>query len=216
VAAAGYNRGMGESGEQLAVAAAAVLGLAAAPLLRRAAAAFVDMPPGRVSTAASAAGALSLLAAFAPRELVVLLVLTPLCLAGVVLAHVDVAQRWLPDAVVLPAYPLTGATLICGGIAAADPDRLLTAAGAAAACLAGYGALCLATGGLGYGDVKLGGLLGLALGWIGWQAAALAALLAFAVGAAQGLCVLACGRRDTSIPFGPAMLSGALAAAALS
>jgi leader peptidase (prepilin peptidase)/N-methyltransferase len=66
--------------------------------------------------------------------------------------------------------------------------------------------------GMGLGDVKLAGLLGLYLGWLGWAAVAVGAFTAFLIGGLVGVSLLATGRagRKTAVPFGPAMLSGAL------
>jgi leader peptidase (prepilin peptidase)/N-methyltransferase len=76
----------------------------------------------------------------------------------------------------------------------------------------------LAPAGLGMGDVKLAGLLGLYLGWLGWPVVLLGFLLGFAVQALVGLVLLAARRagRHTELPFGPALLGGSLAAALLS
>lgn len=208
-AGARYNSPMGHWGWFVGAACA---GAAVSPLLRRAVAAFTGVRSPGAPTAAVTAATWALLAWLGPHDVVAALVLAPLALAGVVLAYVDVAQQQLPDLVVLSAYPVVGATLIVGGVVAVEPDRLLTAAAAGACSLALYGALCLATGGLGFGDVKLSGLLGLALGWLGWQPAATAVALAFLVGAAHGIVVLASRRADTTIPFGPSMLLGALGA----
>ena len=67
---------------------------------------------------------------------------------------------------------------------------------------------------LGFGDVKLAGLLGLALAWLSWSALAVGLVLGFAYGAAYGAVLIARRRADlgTRIPFGPAMLAGAFTA----
>ncbi|MCU1404731.1 MAG: peptidase domain protein, partial [Glaciihabitans sp.] len=62
-----------------------------------------------------------------------------------------------------------------------------------------------------FGDVKLAGIVGLALGWVGWGALLVGAFAAFLVGAVLGLLLIAFrrGGRKTAIPFGPFMLLGA-------
>jgi leader peptidase (prepilin peptidase)/N-methyltransferase len=72
--------------------------------------------------------------------------------------------------------------------------------------------------GMGMGDVKLAGLLGLYLGWLGWPVVLTGLFLGFLVQALLGLALLAVRRVDrrTELPFGPALLAGALAAALLS
>lgn len=126
---------------------------------------------------------------------------------GIAAGWIDAYQRRLPDLLILPAYPLVGALLI----ATADPDTLLRAAACAALAMALYGIGC-ATGHVGWGDVKLAGLLGLVTGWAAWEAAALALAAAIVVGGAQAVAVLAMGRKD--FPYGPAMLTGTAAAIA--
>jgi leader peptidase (prepilin peptidase)/N-methyltransferase len=136
-----------------------------------------------------------------------------LAAVGVALAVIDLDALRLPDAIVLPSYGVGGALLALA--AGADGDwSAVPRAVAAGAVLAGfYLALALA-GGMGYGDVKLAGLLGLYLGWLGWGAVLVGTFAAFALGALAGLVLLATRRagRRTAIPFGPHMLAGALLA----
>ncbi|GIG59037.1 hypothetical protein Lfu02_34090 [Longispora fulva] len=132
----------------------------------------------------------------------------PLAGLGLVLARVDLAALRLPDALVLPAYPMVGLPLIL--VAPGGTPRALLAA---TACLLGYAALC-ATGGLGFGDVKLGGVLGLATGWVSWRAVAASVLIGLGCGAAHAVTRRLAGRPGPA-PYGPAMLAGALAALAV-
>ncbi|MEV6524834.1 prepilin peptidase [Longispora sp. NPDC051575] len=124
---------------------------------------------------------------------------------GLVLARVDLAALRLPDELVLPGYPAIALPLAL--LAPTGAPRALLAA---ACCLLGYGVLC-AAGGLGFGDVKLGGLLGLATGWVSWRAVAAGVLLALALGAAHAVTRRLAGRPGPA-PYGPAMLAGTLAA----
>jgi len=119
------------------------------------------------------------------------------------LTYFDLTARRLPDVLTLPAYPLFAAPLV---LVAGTPGPLVRAALAAGACLLGYGLLA-AAGAVGFGDVKLAGLLGLVLGWFSWRAAAIGVVLAFTAGAVWGLAA-----RRAEIPFGPAMLLGAITA----
>ncbi len=78
-----------------------------------------------------------------------------------------------------------------------------------------YFALCFAyPAGMGFGDVKLSGVLGLYLGWLGWGSLAVGLFLGFLFGGLVGigLVVVKKGGRKTAVPFGPFMLSGALVA----
>ncbi|MGH8995418.1 MAG: prepilin peptidase [Acidimicrobiales bacterium] len=74
----------------------------------------------------------------------------------------DLATRKIPEAVVLPAYPL-GAGLLAVASASGGQWSAFASAGAAMALLGGfYLAIGLAfPAGMGIGDIQLGGLLGL-------------------------------------------------------
>ena len=66
--------------------------------------------------------------------------------------------------------------------------------------------------GMGMGDVKLSGTLGMALAWLGWGEWLVGSFLAFLLGAFVGLGMMlfrGAGRKS-AIPFGPFMLGGAL------
>jgi leader peptidase (prepilin peptidase)/N-methyltransferase len=71
--------------------------------------------------------------------------------------------------------------------------------------------------GLGMGDVKLVALTGLYLGWLGWPVVLVGLFLGFLAQGLLGLGLLAARRAGlrTDLPFGPALLAGALAAALL-
>ena len=69
----------------------------------------------------------------------------------------------------------------------------------------------LGPGGMGGGDVKLAGVLGIALGWVGWGALAVGAVAGFVLGGVYGVMLIALRRASakTAVPFGPWMLAGA-------
>lgn len=138
-----------------------------------------------------------------------------LAAAGVVLAVVDLDTHRLPDAVTLPAYPVIALLLAGASVAVGSADGLARAVGGALASVVLYGVLCaIAPTGLGFGDVKLAGVLGLALGWLSWSTLVIGVVLGFAFGAAASLALVAAHRASmtTRVPFGPAMLAGALTA----
>ena len=64
---------------------------------------------------------------------------------------------------------------------------------------------------MGYGDVRLSGVLGLYLGWVGWANVAVGLVAGFFVGGLAGLGFVVTGRRKLcgSIPYGPYLLAGA-------
>ncbi|TFH69547.1 prepilin peptidase [Cellulomonas sp. HD19AZ1] len=134
---------------------------------------------------------------------------------SVALAVIDVDVRRLPDAIVLPSYPVAGALLALGAWTPGvgyDGGAVLRAAVGGAALFALYLVLVLAKpGGMGLGDLKLAGVLGLYLGWVGWGALAVGTFAAFLLGGVFGLVLMAVGRagRKSQVPFGPWMLVGA-------
>jgi leader peptidase (prepilin peptidase)/N-methyltransferase len=67
---------------------------------------------------------------------------------------------------------------------------------------------------MGFGDVKLAGVLGLVLGWLGWSILLVGGFLGFLLGAVVGGALMAVRKagRKSKIPFGPFMLAGALLA----
>ncbi|MEZ5382923.1 MAG: A24 family peptidase [Microthrixaceae bacterium] len=64
--------------------------------------------------------------------------------------------------------------------------------------------------GMGMGDVRLGSVLGLYLGWIAWPLVAVALLLGSVVGITQGVVSKGLAGRKEPFPFGPALAMGAL------
>ncbi|WP_052423654.1 prepilin peptidase [Nonomuraea candida] len=130
---------------------------------------------------------------------------------AVALAAVDWRTSTLPDAITLPAYPITALALLPTG-------ELPRALAGAAALTAVYGLLWLIRpAAMGLGDVKLAGLIGLATGALGWQALLTAAFCGQLLGALYALALLLTGRGDrhTEFPFGTFMLLGTLPALCL-
>lgn len=133
--------------------------------------------------------------------------------AGVALAVIDLDHHRLPDVLTLPTY---GVGLVLLGVAAAtdgDGARYLRALLAMTAVFAAFFVLAF-LGGVGFGDTKLAGILGLYLGWIGWGTVLLGLVAGFVMGAAVAVVLLIrrlAGWR-TDFAFGPALLLGALVA----
>jgi leader peptidase (prepilin peptidase)/N-methyltransferase len=135
-----------------------------------------------------------------------------LAAVGVLLAVVDLEHRLLPNRILLPATGVAAALLTLAAAATgAWPHLLGAAVGAAALFLVFLVLALIAPAGLGMGDVKLAGLLGLYLGWLGAGAVVVGAVAGFVVQAVIALGLLAARRVGLrgEIPFGPAMLAGA-------
>jgi len=144
-----------------------------------------------------------------------LLLLLPLVPVGVALAVVDWRTRLLPSRVVLPA---TGVALLLVGVLwllERDTDALVRALVGLVVARSFFWLLWrIRSSGMGFGDVRLAALLGLALAHLGWAELVVGLYAGFLVFAVPGL-VLAVLRRDrevlrTAYPFGPFLLIGAL------
>ncbi len=126
--------------------------------------------------------------------------------AGALGACVDLRCGRLPDAVTL-----TGAVV---GVATASLATIQHGSPAAAAAAAGCAALCVpllvvhlaAPDAMGFGDVKLAAVLGVAVGLLDWRWA----ILALALGSGATLIAAAVTRRR-AVPFGPGLVAGAAA-----
>lgn len=135
-----------------------------------------------------------------------------------VVSVIDVSTRRIPNRVVLPAYPLGGCLLV---VAAASDDAwsALVRAAFAMAVLGGFYLLLAVAfpGQMGFGDVKLAGLLGLFLGYLGWPVVATAALLASLLGSLAVVSRHARGdtKRRATIALGPYLCLGTLVAVLL-
>ncbi|WP_231567165.1 A24 family peptidase [Frigoribacterium sp. MEB024] len=137
-----------------------------------------------------------------------------LWLAGVsvALAVIDLEHHRLPDAIVLPSYAVGGVLLAASSILVGDWAALVRAAIGLASLFAFYLIAALSyPGGMGFGDVKLAGVLGLYLAWLGWGDFAVGAFAAFLLGGLYAVVLLVTRRveRTGGIPFGPWMLAGA-------
>ncbi|MBX7442795.1 MULTISPECIES: A24 family peptidase [unclassified Arthrobacter] len=145
------------------------------------------------------------------------------------LTIIDVRHHLLPNRIVFPAYAVAGVLLLAAAaVAWASPVQapVDSTAGILAVpalrILAGAGILWLFyfilrfiyPAGMGFGDVKLAGVLGLYLGYLGWGHLFAGTFLAFLLGGLWSLALLAArrGTLKSSIPFGPFMLAGTAAA----
>ena len=134
---------------------------------------------------------------------------------GLALAMIDLDCRRLPNSLVLPSYPVLAVLLLGATLAGGDRPALVRAGIGAVALFGLYALLALIhPAGMGWGDVKLAGLIGLMLGYLSWATLVVGAFAGFLLGALAGVIVLASrrGNRKTALPFGPFMLAGALLA----
>lgn len=134
-----------------------------------------------------------------------------LSVVGVALGYVDWRTRLLPRRLVLPSYLVVGVLLLVAYAVERDTDQLVRALMAWAATFGVYFLLWYVyPAGLGYGDVRLSGVLGMALGWLGWPAVVVGTYSGWLLGGVVGgvLALLRLVDRR-GYPFGPFMLVGA-------
>ena len=135
-----------------------------------------------------------------------------LAVAGIALAAIDLRTHRLPNRLIYPAYAAVLISFLLGAFAGTDPARVERSLLGAVILGGSYLVLAvIAPGQLGLGDVKLAGLLGLALAWVSWQTLLFGGCLAFLLSAGVSLLLLATRRitLKSAIPFGPFMLAGA-------
>lgn len=138
-----------------------------------------------------------------------------LAAVGLALALIDLDCKRLPDALTLPSYVVAAGLLGAAALMGSDSGDYLTALLGGLAMFGLYFALAFAyPAGMGFGDVKLAGVLGMYLGWLGWGAWAVGTFLGFFLGGVFGigLILVKKGGRKTAVPFGPFMLLGVLIA----
>jgi len=132
----------------------------------------------------------------------------------VALSVIDIRHKIVPNRLVYPSFLLFAGYLVVAALAGGGVDLLRALIG----CLAYGGGLLLialiSPKGMGMGDVKLGGLIGLVLGSLGLRYVAVAAAAGVALGGVGAVVALALGAgRKTAIPFGPYLAAGAVVAA---
>jgi leader peptidase (prepilin peptidase)/N-methyltransferase len=138
-----------------------------------------------------------------------------LAAACVPLVAIDLVEKRMPARLLLPTYPILVVLL---GLAAAvehNGAAMLRSLAGMAILFAFYLIIALAThNALGAADIRLAGMLGLALAWQGWDTLLAGAVLGLLYGGLTGatMIVLRRASRHTLIPLGPALIAGAFTA----
>ncbi len=109
------------------------------------------------------------------------------------LMAIDMDVHRLPDRLTVPAYPVFAVLLALCSWASGDWGAYRRALVCGAAMFAVYFLLALVSpggAGLGFGDVKLAGVLGMLLGWFAWPLAVVATFAAFLIGGLVAMVLL--------------------------
>jgi len=141
-----------------------------------------------------------------------LLALAGYVIVGVRLSVIDWRTHRLPNRIVLPSYPAALVILGAAAASAGDWHRIVGMLAGGAVLWVGFVVLhLLYRQGLGFGDVKLAGLLGLYLGFAGWTQLWWGPFLALVLGGGWSLLLVATRKATlrTSIAFGPFLIAGA-------
>ena len=171
-------------------------------------AALPGLAPGSATAAALAAGVVGAIVGWHP----VLVVWAYLVPVGVALAVVDWRTRLLPTRVIAPSYAVLAVLTVLATLVTGDWASLLRAGWGWLVAGGTFFALWfLYPRGMGYGDVRLSGLLGISLGYLGWAELLTGVYAGFVLGGVGGLLLSWLRIVDRrSYPFGPFMLVGAL------
>jgi leader peptidase (prepilin peptidase) / N-methyltransferase len=142
----------------------------------------------------------------------VLLVWAYLVPVGVALAVVDWRTRLLPTKVIAPSYAVVAVlTLLAGAVSGEWDSTVRAAVGCLVAAFTFFLLWFVYPRGLGFGDVRLSGVLGIALGYLGWGELLTGVYAGFLLGGVGGLLLSLLRIVDRkAYPFGPFMLVGAV------
>jgi leader peptidase (prepilin peptidase)/N-methyltransferase len=135
-----------------------------------------------------------------------------LAAVSIALAVIDLDTFRLPFWIVVPSWWVAGLLLGGAALLLGHPGAIVRMLLGGLAYWALYRLLHLVyPAGMGYGDVRLAGLLGLYLAWIDWGALVVGAFAGVLVGGVGGVAVLVARRSGlkTQIPYGPYLLLGA-------
>lgn len=136
--------------------------------------------------------------------------------AGLIaLSMIDLDTFTLPRKLIYATGALCAPLLVVAAAAEGEWDRLRDAAiGGALAFAVLFVIHFISPKGMGFGDVRLSGLLGMLLGWLGLWHVGVGLFAAFLLASVIGIGLIALGRkgRKDRVPFGPFLAAGALLA----
>ena len=139
----------------------------------------------------------------------------------VAMAAVDLWVMRIPNRFIYATHALLIPSIVLVSVIDGEPGRI---AGAAVGALAYFGFLFLfhivSPRRMGFGDVRLAGVMGMVLGWLGWRPdlwityplawVIWGALIGSLLGTLMGIASLIARRRSRPFPFGPALAVGCI------
>ena len=135
----------------------------------------------------------------------------------IVVSIIDIQTRKIPNRLTYPLTPALLALMIGAALLAGEPRRAVTVViGGVAAFLVLLVLALIQPKGMGMGDVKLAGFIGIGLGYLGYAHVVLGIFGGFLVGGVGGIALVAARAasggavRNQKIPFGPYLAIGAL------
>jgi leader peptidase (prepilin peptidase)/N-methyltransferase len=141
------------------------------------------------------------------------ILLAPFCGILIALSLIDMRVKRLPNRLVYPSVLIAAPYIVVADLAGGHLDAIRAGIGL---LVYGVGLLIvalIAPSGMGMGDVKLAGLIGLVLGSIGLALVAVAAGVGILLGGVGAIVALLAGAgRKSRVPYGPFMAGGALVA----
>jgi len=168
---------------------------------------------GRLALTAAVALALGALAGAAAGWTALLPAFVWLALVSAPLVVIDFEHHRLPNRLVVAAAAGAGAFgLLAAGVRDDWHALLHGVEGAVAVFLVLFLLAFIAPNSFGYGDVKLGAVLGGYLGWFGWLDVYYGIFGGFLIGAVVGVVLMATRRASlkTALAFGPMLVLGTL------
>jgi len=128
---------------------------------------------------------------------------------------IDLDHFIIPNRVVYPTLAVTAPLLVLAAAADGSWGYLRNAAiGGVAGFVALFVIHFISPRGMGFGDVRLAGVIGMMLGWLGLRYIVLGLFLGFLLAAVIGIVLIAARlkTRKDAVPFGPFMAMGAVLA----
>lgn len=134
---------------------------------------------------------------------------------AIALSLIDAERHRLPDAIVLPSYPILGLGLTIAAVLADSPAAVVRALLGGLALFLCYSLMAWCEpSGMGFGDAKVAGLVGGMLSFLSYPTLLVGAFAGTVAGGTYATAALMSGRasRKTAVAYGPFLLLGAFVA----